>query len=263
MADGWIKMHRDLLEKPIWELSTPEQKTILVTLLLMVWHKPKRWEWHGKQFECKPGQCVTSLDSIVDKCGKGVSVRNVRTALERFENYGFLTNESTKQGRLITIVNWRAYQDEGGKGDKGTDSQVTNDRQTTDNQPTTNKNVKNVRMKEDSNSIKDTICQTEVRQVIKKWNETAVSEVKSISSSSNRYKMLRARLKEHGLAQVLEAIGNIESSPFLKGNNKTGWSISFDWFVKPNNFVKVLEGNYMNHACNQGLEGWGNDETGV
>ena len=23
-----------------------------------------------------------------------------------------------------------------------------------------------------------------------------------------------------------------------------GWIITFDWFVRPNNFIKVLEGNY-------------------
>ncbi len=30
----------------------------------------------------------------------------------------------------------------------------------------------------------------------------------------------------------------------MKGKNKNGWVITFDWFVLPNNFPKVLEGNY-------------------
>jgi len=110
MDNGWIELHRELLEKPIWLLSTPEQSKILITLLLMANHKTKSWEFKGKQFICKPGQFVTSLDSILKKSGNGISTQNIRTALERFEKYEFLTNESTKQNRLITICNWERYQ---------------------------------------------------------------------------------------------------------------------------------------------------------
>lgn len=56
--------------------------------------------------------------------------------------------------------------------------------------------------------------------------------------------MLRGRIREYGIDTVLAAIGKVGGSSFLKGQNKRGWIISFDWFVKPNNFVKVLDGNY-------------------
>lgn len=83
---------------------------------------------------------ITSLDSIVEATGdkgKRVSIRNVRTALKLFEDkYGFLTNESTKQGRLITIVNWVLYQGSDSTADKGNDKEVTKDRQTTDKEVT-------------------------------------------------------------------------------------------------------------------------------
>jgi len=110
MIDGWILLYRDLLEKPIWKQSTAEQKVVLVAILLMVNHKPKEWFWKGERFMCQPGQRVTSLESIKDKCGEGISVQNIRTALVRFEKMGFLTNESTKSGRLITVRNWKDYQ---------------------------------------------------------------------------------------------------------------------------------------------------------
>ena len=110
MGDTWVKLYRNLLEKPIWKQSTPEQKTILITLLMMVNYTASEWEWKGKIFTCKPGQMVTSLESISQKSGKGISIQNVRTALQRFEKLGFLTDESTKSGRLITIENWGKYQ---------------------------------------------------------------------------------------------------------------------------------------------------------
>ena len=69
-------------------------------------------------------------------------IRNVRTALERFEKLGFLTNASTKTGRLITIVNWEKYQSRDLVSGKGDDKEPTKSRQRPDKEPTTNKNDK-------------------------------------------------------------------------------------------------------------------------
>lgn len=107
---GYLRLYRELASKPIWENSTPEQKVVLITLLMMANFKEKQWEWKGEKFNVKQGQFVTSLEMIAKQCGKGISIQNVRTALVRFEKLNFLTNESTKTGRLITIANWDVYQ---------------------------------------------------------------------------------------------------------------------------------------------------------
>ncbi|WP_035796288.1 hypothetical protein [Clostridium akagii] len=152
---GWIKIFRILLDKPIWLQSTPEQKTILITLLLMANHKDKEWEWKDKKFKAKPGQFITSLNSIVKKCGKGISIQNVRTALDRFKKYEFLTYESTKTGRLITIVNWGLYQELKDNANKGINKGVTNNQQSTNKELTTNKNDKNVKNDKKYNYMSD------------------------------------------------------------------------------------------------------------
>jgi len=41
----------------------------------------------------------------------------------------------------------------------------------------------------------------------------------------------------------------------LKGQNNKGWTITFDWFIKPNNFIKVLEGNYKDKFDNKRSQG--------
>ncbi|HGQ6594215.1 TPA: DnaD domain protein [Listeria monocytogenes] len=153
MSHGWVKLHRDLKEKPIWRSSTPEQKTILVTLLMMANHKENEWEWMGKPFKAKPGEFVTSIKSITEECGKGISSQNVRTALKRFENYGFLTKESTKVNTLINIVNWGVYQDSENKSNTLANKQLTNDSQTANKQLTTNKNVRTKECNKDNNNI--------------------------------------------------------------------------------------------------------------
>ncbi|EAG7000652.1 DnaD domain-containing protein [Listeria monocytogenes] len=152
MSHGWVKLHRDLKEKPIWRSSTPEQKTILVTLLMMANHKENEWEWMGKPFKAKPGEFVTSIKSITEECGKGISSQNVRTALKRFENYGFLTKESTKVNTLINIVNWGVYQESENKPNTLANNQLTNDSQTANKQLTTNKNVRTKECKNNNNS---------------------------------------------------------------------------------------------------------------
>lgn len=110
MAAGFIKLHRVLINKPIWHLSTPEQKCILITLLCLASHDENQWEWMGQKFKVLPGQFVTSLDSIRKATGKGISIQNVRSSLERFKKLQFLTYQATKAGRVISICNWQSYQ---------------------------------------------------------------------------------------------------------------------------------------------------------
>lgn len=153
---GWFKVHRELYDKPIWVTSTPEQKVILMTLLSMANFEPKEWEWKGQRYKVQPGQFITSLPSIAEKCGKGVSIQNVRTALKRFEKYDFLTDESTKQNRLITIANWSIYQglekpiEEDQQANQQTaNSQLTDDQQTANSQLTASKNLRTKELKND------------------------------------------------------------------------------------------------------------------
>ena len=90
----------------------------------------------------------------------------------------------------------------------------------------------------------NSISSTEVQQIINTWNSLGLQNIKFIKNNTNRYKMLNARIKEYGIDTFLQAINNIRNSSFLKGQNNRNWTITFDWLIKPNNFIKVLEGNY-------------------
>lgn len=91
----------------------------------------------------------------------------------------------------------------------------------------------------------DTVRSTKVQPVIEEWNKLNLQKVISVNAGTTRNTLLNARLKEYGLEKVLEAIRSIDKSSFLKGQNKNGWVVTFDWFLKPSNFTKVLEGNYL------------------
>jgi len=142
MAEGWVKVYRDLFDKPIWLESTPEQKVILVALLGIVNHAPRKWEWKGRPYLCQAGQKVTSVKGIQKVCGKGITRQNVRTALRRFEKLEFLTVKTTKQSTLISICNWDIYQRENKQPNQDANHHLTNDKPSPNHRLTNNKKYK-------------------------------------------------------------------------------------------------------------------------
>ncbi|MDI9472202.1 MAG: hypothetical protein QM221_04755 [Bacillota bacterium] len=252
MSTGWIKLHRELIKKPIWQCSTPEQKVILITLLMMANHDTKEWEWKGEKYHCKPGEFVTSAKSIQKKAGEGISRQNIRTALKRFEKYEFLTIETTKVNTKIFIQNWEKYQSKEQQPNQDANHQLTISQPTANHQLTTNKNDKND--KNDKKGITTTVAQTlSPKEVISMWNAIGVNPIKAINPGTKRHSALNARIREHGAEAIVKAINNARESDFLKGKNKNAWTITFDWFIAPNNFLKVYENAYVNR---DGRDGW-------
>lgn len=98
--------------------------------------------------------------------------------------------------------------------------------------------------------------------VIEEWNKLNLQNLVSINSNTKRHTMLVARIKEYGLDNVIQAIQQINDSSFLKGQNSRNWTITFDWLVRPNNFIKVLEGNY-NDEGGQGGEFTGRNKENI
>ncbi|CCL84894.1 hypothetical protein KLK96_06580 [Clostridioides difficile] len=226
---GWIKLHRKIKESPLYKDCNSKQRDILINLLLSVNHKPNKWVYGGKEYEVKSGQLITSLESIANMCSKDVSIQNVRTALKKFERYGFLTNKSTNKNRLITIENWELYQ-------SNEENQQTN-QHAINKQLTTNKNVNNEKSKIYS-------------EIIEKFNITCteLSKVKKLTEA--RKKVINARIKEYDKETVLEIIHIVSKTSFLNGSNEKGWKANFDWIMSPNNFIKILEGNYQDKSIN-------------
>lgn len=94
----------------------------------------------------------------------------------------------------------------------------------------------------------ESVCRPQdVRQVVEAWNALGIQTIKKVPPSTTKTgQMLRARIKEYGIGSVLEAIEMVKASDFLMGNNSKGWTPTLDWFSRPNNFPKVVNGNYQN-----------------
>ena len=77
--------------------------------------------------------------------------------------------------------------------------------------------------------------------------KTAGAVIKSIQIMTDKRKgLINARLRECGKQKLAIAIQKAARSDFLNGRGERYFVASFDWIMKPNNFPKVLEGNYDN-----------------
>lgn len=189
----------------------------------------------------------------------------VRLALSVLEKFGMITRD----GNLLTIPGWEEHQNIEGMDKIREQNRIRKQKQrerqrnmieqdmsqdmsrdASRDVTQQSKNKKEDIDKEKDNKLivsKDTICQTDVRRVIEEWNklqEVGINPIRDIKPSSKRCQLLKGRIREYGIDEVLNAINNVRKSDFLRGENNRGWMITFDWFVKPNNFLKTLEGNY-------------------
>lgn len=85
--------------------------------------------------------------------------------------------------------------------------------------------------------------------LIAKWNSYVdrgnIPLIKSVSTDSKCGKSVIARVQEHGLEEVVEVMDSVFESDFLRGKDGK-WNAKFDWMFLPNNFEKIMNGNYSN-----------------
>lgn len=95
-------------------------------------------------------------------------------------------------------------------------------------------------------SCSDTFNDTWIKPIKDAWNklDENIPRLQVINPNSERYRLTKAAVNDYGADKVVGVIQSINDSEFLKGY-VTEWKIYFDWFIKPNNFIKVMEGNYI------------------
>lgn len=135
---GWIKVHRKILNSEFYRGLTGRQRDVIITLLLMMNHEPREWIYKGVKYKTEPGQCITSLQKIADRCGKDCTREVVRATIKHAENAHFLKQKTHTTHTVISIENWDKYQD------TNTDSTQDTHNTNTENAcvSTTNKNIR-------------------------------------------------------------------------------------------------------------------------
>jgi len=139
---------------------------------------------------------------------------------------------------------------------------------TTPGVPTENDSTNKVKeskgkVKESKHICDDAEILTPINELQFKWNQFAtknnLSEIRGIIKNSTREGHVKARLSDDNFNfdKLLKAI---EKQPFLLGQNKTGFSVTFDWILLPSNYQKIIEGNYIDRKQKfKGIKEWLNE----
>ena len=234
MKGDYIKINRSLLE---WGWYKDKNTSRLFIHMLL------KANWKDGFFlgiEIKRGSFVSSLAKLSEETN--LSVREIRTALKHLESTGEVTSTKYNKFTVFTVNNYCSYQ----SIDRQSDKQVTSNRQASDKQVTTIEEGKKGRKKEyiDTNvSIK----QHSIQSIIDAWNQLepyGITMIYRINPGSKRCISLIALLEQFGEEKVIQAVDKVKQSDFLQGKTDARFSLNFNWFINPNNFVKVLEGKY-------------------
>lgn len=136
--NGWVKLHRKMLDNPII-MKDAEHLAVWMYLLLNATHCEYPALFKGEKIMLQPGQLITGRKSIAGALD--VNESKVRRILDSFENDQQIDRQRSNQNTLISLKNWEKYQ----LCDQPNDQQTTNDRPANDQRPTTNNNDKNIK----------------------------------------------------------------------------------------------------------------------
>ena len=105
------------------------------------------------------------------------------------------------------------------------------------------------------------------QDIVDLWNTLCSSLPKVQKLTDDRRNKIRLRLNElsgnseEWLPKTKELFERVNASDFLRGDNSSDWTATFDWlFTNSKNWVKVMEGNYDNKRGSRSTSG---DVAGV
>jgi hypothetical protein len=141
MTNGWIKLHRKLIENPIF--LNAELLQLFIYCIMKANHEEKEIIFNGELLKIKRGQFVTGRIAL----GKEIKQKPT-TAYKRLkilENLRICDIQSNNRFSLVTLVNYDLYQSKDLDCDSQSNNSVTTREQQRDNSVTqtrTNKNEK-------------------------------------------------------------------------------------------------------------------------
>lgn len=274
----WIKITTNMFddEKIDFIESMPESDAILVIWVKLLTLAGKIND-KGRIYLTE--DIAYSDDMLAHKFRRSLSV--VKMALSTLEKLGMIT---ISDGGYLHITNWDKHQNIEGMEKIREQNRLRKQRQ---REREKNALEDSHAMSRDSHATDIDIEEEEERDIegeeeieeevvthvtsflpiIDTWNklDTNIPKVQAINEGTKRHTLTKARVNQYSEDTILKAINNIDKSNFLKGY-VTDFVITYDWFIKPNNFIKVLENNYQDHNQNSKtneyhnlLDNWANE----
>ena len=225
MSNGWIKLHRQILD---WEwYDDVNTSRLFIHLMLTANHKDNNW----RGIKIVRGSRLTSLDKLSSETN--LTVSKIRTAIKKLVLTNEMTSKSHSQYTVFTMINYDLYQ--------GDDKQIANESQTISKRIATNKN---------ENKEKNNICELIAHAYKEKFDGqlpmvTKLTDQRK-ASINGCIKQMKGTDHDFTLLETWVKYFNYAGgSDFLMGV-KTDWKMDFDFLITKSKMLKIIEGKYDN-----------------
>lgn len=223
MESGWVKIYRELLNNTIFH--NEKLLKVLIWCTLKATHEEYDQLVGRKIVHLQPGQFVTGRFKASEELRLKPST--AWDYLKVLEANNTIDIQSDSKYSVITVVNWGTYQSHEIKSDSN-----PNNKSTANQHKQEHKNNK----KSDS---KEPPINSERILALYSQHCPRLPQIRTLDNKRKRILTAWGDLDE--IEQVFKSVGQ---SDFLCGLNSTQWRASFDWIIKPENRLKILEGNY-------------------
>lgn len=243
--DGWIKLHRKIIESAIWD-KPPLYMKVWMYLLVSAQHAP----YKGLQ----RGQMSMSIPDIIEGCKWRVGARTERPTkdqiyqiidwLRKPDEGGhesnakatMITTTKATHGMLIEVVNYAVYQDSiedesNGESNDETDTKPAREQREPNN---INKNVKNV--KNDKNEQEE-----------KNKKPTSRKNADRVYSEDDRVYKLAKRFHELAFENAVE----LGTSHLIKEPNFQKWADTFRLILERDKIPESELGEVIKYGLNE------------
>lgn len=241
--EGWIKVHRSKLN---WEWFSDYKTAHLFEYLLL---KASYNEYKFRGVKLKSGQLPFGYNKA--SIETGLSVQMIRTSLRNLESTNEITKKSSRQGTIITIVNWKKWQGSTSDSTNNSTNELTSNQQASNKQSTTTNKVNNNNNENNILSY-EKIDNELLDRIIQSWNTICASH-KGLKhhkgtkpSTAKRFVELvsyNPELKK--IDSWEECFESIKNNEFLNGSkNSSGFVCTLNWLIDKHTIIDVLNGQY-------------------
>lgn len=236
MQQGYISLHRKLLT---WEWFTDINVChLFIYCLLRANYKPTKW----RGYEIKRGEFISSLNHI--SVDTGLSVQQVRTALDKLKKSDVLTKKQQGSNTLISIKNYSQYQE----NNKRDNNEITINQQTNNNEITTNnKDNKEIKINNDNKGIINASNPNNIFNPVVKEFHNQMKDVLHYNIRLNGFQCDKVVELNQRIPDFIKSIPVVfERLKLISWNFEDGSIVNADvnWLLEKENYISVLNGKY-------------------
>ena len=239
--NGYILLHRDLMNNWVWQDEEFTKGQAWVDLLMLVNHSDNEKVLINNKFiSVKRGETITSKLKLAQRWGW--SRKKLDKFLGLLESDKMATAESTPHYTTIKVLNYNVYQTNKKDFEQRNAQPKEQQKDNKGNNECTQTSNEVINELNNDNQLKTSMVNyDDIKTFYNSLNN--LPNIRTLSTK--RKDKIKLRIKEVGLEEFKTALQMCNDIPFLNGSNGGTFIGDLDWVIKNDeNILKVLEGKY-------------------